>query len=256
MNIRILGAHNSETQASRCISLLIDDSLVIDAGGLTSALSMADQKKIKAILLTHQHYDHIRDVPAIALNLNLQGGSIDIYSTPEVRAAIETHLLNGVVYPRFQELPRGKPTVSFNPIAPGTRERIDGHEILAMQVKHRDTTLGYLVSDAAGKSMFYTADTGPGLQDCWEYMSPQLLIIDVTVPNTYEEFALTTGHLTPRLLNSELVRFREDKGYLPRIVVIHMDPTLESEIREEVAAVAESLETPITIAHEGMEINI
>jgi len=256
MNIRILGAHNCESQATRFVCLLIDDTLAIDAGGLTSNLSISEQQKLKAILLTHQHYDHIRDVPAIALNLSLQGAGIEVYCTPEVRDIIETHILNGKVYPKFQELPEAKPTVSFNLITPYEPESIHGYEILAIPVNHGLTTVGYQVSNSEGKAMFYTADTGPGLLDCWQYLCPQLLIVDVTVPNSYEEFATNTGHLTPSLLNEELIKFRELKGYLPRIIVVHMDPTLEKEIEEEVAVVAESLNTLITVAHEGMQLHI
>ena len=61
MNIRILGAHNCETRTTGCICLIINDVLAIDAGELTSSLSMSEQQKLKAILLSHQHYDHIRD---------------------------------------------------------------------------------------------------------------------------------------------------------------------------------------------------
>ncbi|GAJ16573.1 unnamed protein product, partial [marine sediment metagenome] len=50
MNIRILGAHNCETRTTGCICLIIDDVLAIDAGELTSSLSMSEQKKLKAIL--------------------------------------------------------------------------------------------------------------------------------------------------------------------------------------------------------------
>ena len=63
MNIRILGAHNVESRTTRCISLLIDNTVAIDAGGLTSGLSISAQQRLKALLLTHQHYDHIRDIP-------------------------------------------------------------------------------------------------------------------------------------------------------------------------------------------------
>ncbi|GAH38128.1 unnamed protein product, partial [marine sediment metagenome] len=80
MKIQILGAHNCESQNSKLITLLIDDTLAIDAGGLTSSLSFPAQQKLKAILLTHQHYDHIRDVPAIAMNFYLAGATINIYS--------------------------------------------------------------------------------------------------------------------------------------------------------------------------------
>ena len=252
MDIRILGAHNCESQATKCICILIDDRLVIDAGGLTSSLSISEQQKLGAILLTHQHYDHIRDIPMIALNLYQQGSNIQVYAAPDVRATIEASILNGKLYPKFQEMPKAKPTVSFNPITPYDSERVEGYDILAIPVNHNGFTVGYQVSNAEGKAMFYTADTGPGLTDCWKYVSPQLLIIDVTVSNNYEKFATNAGHLTPGLLYEELIKFRELKGYLPQIVAVHMDPMLEKEIGEEVAVVAEALNASITIAHEGM----
>jgi len=70
MKIRFLGAHNYETKDTRLVSLLIDDVLAIDVGGLSSSLSFEEQCKIKAVLLTHQHYDHVRDIPTLAMNLS------------------------------------------------------------------------------------------------------------------------------------------------------------------------------------------
>ena len=84
---------------------MIDDVLAIDAGGLTSSLSFSAQQKLKAILLTHQHYDHIRDIPALAMNLFLSDATINIYSTLPVHDALATHLLDGELYPNFLEQP-------------------------------------------------------------------------------------------------------------------------------------------------------
>ncbi len=256
MRIRILGAHNCESQATRCVCILINDRLAIDAGGLTSNLSISDQQKIEAILLTHQHYDHIRDVPMVALTLYRCLNNVEVYSTPDVLDTIETHLLNGVVYPRFQEIPKEKPTISLNAIVPYEYRRINGYSILPVPVNHDGITVGYQISDAKGKTIFYSADTGPGLTECWKCLSPQLLIIDGTMPDSFQKFAAQTGHLTPSLLNEELVKFREIKGYLPQIVLVHMDPVLEKETTEEIKSISEALNTPIIIAYEGMKFNI
>ncbi len=256
MNIRVLGAHHCESQNSKFISLLIDDVLAIDAGGLTSSLSFEAQLKLKAILLTHQHYDHIRDVPAIAMNFFLHEATINIHSTQPVYDALATHLLNGKLYPKFLEYPQGNPTVKFNIIEPYKTEQIEGYSILAVPVNHTDLTVGYQVTSPGGKAVFYTGDTGPDLANCWEYASPQLLITEITAPDKYEEFARKSGHLTPSLLKQELTNFREIKGYLPPVVVVHMDPGLEEEIRAETALVAEALNNSITLAHEGMQLHL
>jgi ribonuclease BN (tRNA processing enzyme) len=170
MNIRFLGAHNSESRTTSCICLLIDDILAIDAGGLTSNLSFSEQGKLHSILVTHRHFDHIRDIPGIALNFFSLGTNIKIYSTGGVLNTIETHLLNGTVYPQFQHLPVLKPAVSLNILKPYEPENIDGYGVLAIPVRHIDNTVGYQVSDRQGKTLFYTGDTGPGLSDCWKYI--------------------------------------------------------------------------------------
>ena len=50
--------------------------------------------------------------------------------------------------------------------------------------------------------------------------------------------------------------FRELKGYLPPVVVVHMNPRLEKEIESEIAPLAGELNTSITLAYEGLLINL
>ncbi|MFC1928344.1 MBL fold metallo-hydrolase [Chloroflexota bacterium] len=256
MNIKLLGAHNCESQNTKLLSLLIDDSLVLDAGGITSSLSFPAQQKLKAVLLTHQHYDHIRDVPAIAMNLYLSGYTINIYSTLTVYNVLATYLLGSGLYPNFLERPQENPTIKFTVIEPYKAEQIEGYSILAVPVPHSVPAVGYQVTSPDGKVVFYTGDTGPGLANCWKHVSPQLLVIEVTASNRHEDFGREVGHLTPSLLKQELTVFRELKGYLPQVVLVHMTPFLEKEIEAEVAAVAEDLNNPLTVGYEGMQLSL
>ena len=256
MNILILGAHSGESKASRCISFLVDNTLAIDAGALTSSLALKDQKKINSILLTHAHFDHIKDIPLLALNSFRMKTRINIYALPQVNSTIKNHLFNGRVYPRLQELPAEKPTVSFHRIVPFQERIIEKLRVMAIPVNHHGSTVGYQVRDTEGKALFYTADTGPGLLDCWQHVSCQLLIIETTLPNDEEEFARETGHLTPSLLLTELKVLQQVQGELPRIVVVHNDPLMENQVKEELAEVATALGAPITIAREGMRFKL
>jgi len=255
MKIRFLGAHNYETKDTRLVSLLIDDVLAIDVGGLSSSLSFEEQCKIKAVLLTHQHYDHVRDIPTLAMNLFLGGANTTVYSIPAVLDVLDKHLLNEVIYPDFRRRPPDKPTIKFSVVEPNKSQTILGYDVLAVPVKHGVPTVGYQLS-ADGKSFFYTGDTGPGLAECWEKVAPQLLIIEVTGSNKFTEWARGGRHLTPSLLERELEGFGKLKGYLPRIIIVHMSPHLEKDIVVEVGAVAKNLNASITLAHEGMEINL
>ena len=256
MNIQVLGAHNVESRSSKFVSLLIDDVLAIDAGGLTSSLSFETQRRLKAILLTHQHYDHTRDIPAIGMSLFFQEAILNVYSIQPVYDALTTHLLNGEIYPNLLEQPSGNPTIKFTVIEPHKPERIEGYSILALPTNHTVPSVGYQVTSPDDKTVFYSGDTGPGLADCWQYISPQLIITEVSGSDRYKDWAARVGHLTPSLLKQELAAFRELKGYPPSVVLVHIAPFLEKEIETEIAAVAAALDTSITLAHEGMRLHL
>ena len=91
------------------------------------------------------------------------------------------------------------------------------------------------MEDGKGRRLFYTGDTGP-TNGTWEEIGERkihCLIIDVSFPNSMEELAIRTGHLTPRLLRVEL-----SKMVLPpdRVFVTHTKPryrkAIEGEIRK------------------------
>jgi ribonuclease BN (tRNA processing enzyme) len=253
MKIRFLGAHNCETKDTRLTSLLVDDVLAIDVGGLTASLSLEEQHKIEAVLLTHQHYDHVRDIPTLSMNLFLGGASTTIYSIPAVFKVLEKNLMDEVIYPDFRNRSPGGPTITFSAIEPNKAQKILDYDVLAIPVKHGVPTVGYQLS-AGGKTFFYTGDTGPGLAECWQAVSPQLLITEVTASDRFTKWAAEGGHLTPSLLHQELEDFRKLKGYLPRIIIVHMSPHLEKDIAAEVAEVAKNLNASMTLAREGMEV--
>ena len=257
MQITFLGAHNTESKKTRMTTLLVDDLLALDASAITSSLSFPEQRKIKVILVTHHHYDHIRDIPALAMNLYLSGGSIDIFAALPVLNAIKNYLLNDDMYPRFFERPADNPVVRFHSISPGAPREIENYKVLPVRVNHPIPAMGFEIKAADGKTVFYTGDTGKGLAEVWRQVKPDVLIIELTAPNKYEA-AVGDGskHLTPRLLQEELESFRKIKGYLPGVFLVHMSPLEEREIKQEIAAVARTLKADITLAKEGMKITV
>jgi phosphoribosyl 1,2-cyclic phosphodiesterase len=255
MEIHILGAHNLESAKSRLVSLLIDDILALDAGSLTSSLSLPAQANIKAILLTHYHFDHIRDIATIGLG-TARISTTKVYSTPLTLDTLSSNLISGKIYPLFTQWPSPEsPSLEFHPLEPYQQEVIEGYEVMMLPVRHHIPAFGYRVT-SGGKSLFYSGDTGVGLSSCWPHLSPQLIITEVSGSNEWEETMRQAGHLTPQLLQQELLEFRKLKGYLPRVVLVHMSPYLEDDIRKEVAQVAKELDADITLAHEGMKLSL
>ena len=251
MIIRFLGTHNAESRTTRLVSFLIDDVLAVDAGSLVSELTFAEQKKIKAILLSHGHYDHIRAVPAFAFNNSDR--TTKVIGTPKTLEILSSHLIDGVVYPKFTSEASflRKAILQLVPAEPFNRQNIEGYEIRAVPVPHNLDGVGFEITSEDRKSLFYTGDTGPGLSSVWGEIAPQLIITDVTWPNSLADAAKDAGHLCSDMLREELIEFRRIKGYLPRVATIHASPQHESEIEREVREVAKLLRTSIDMVHEG-----
>jgi len=258
VEIQILGAHQLELKGTRLTSLLIDGTLVVDAGGLTSALSLTEQKKIKAVLLTHHHFDHTRDLVTLAANAAYYWqGQLKVYALSYTLDVVTNCLLDGKIYSNFLEYPsKEKPTLILEAIESYNRKTIAGYSVLALPVKHSVPTIGYQITSSDGKSLFYTGDTTVGISDCWQHISPQLLIAEVIGPNQYGDWLKKAGHLSAELLKEELTQFRRIKGSLPRVIVIHIGNLFEQEIKEEVAQVAQELEADISLGYEDMKVTL
>jgi ribonuclease BN (tRNA processing enzyme) len=258
VKIQILGAHLAEQKGARLTSLLIDGGLVVDAGGLTSALSLPEQKKIKTVLLTHHHFDHTRDLVTLAANAGYYWQRQLVVYAPRYTLDIVTNcLLDGQIYANFLEYPsKEKPTLILEAIEPYSRKIIAGYDVLALPAKHSVPAVGYQITSSDGKTLFYTGDTTVGISDCWQHISPQLLITEVAGPNKYEDWLKKAGHFCARFLKGELMQFRQLKGYLPRVIVIHIGNPYEQEIKEEVAQVAQELEADISLGYEDMKVTL
>jgi ribonuclease BN (tRNA processing enzyme) len=183
-------------------------------------------------------------------------GTIEIYAIPPVFEFISSHLIDGKIYPNFSRWPEDKPAFKFITVEPHKPISIHGYNVLALPMNHTVPAVGYEVTSPEGKKVFYTGDTGVGLSSCWEHVSPDLLITEVSMPQILEERAKKVGHLTPQLLKVELQQFHKLKGYFPTVLVIHINPLLESEIEKEVAEVSQELGAKITLGREGMKIHL
>jgi ribonuclease BN (tRNA processing enzyme) len=256
VHIRFLGTHNEESINTRLVSFLIDEILAVDAGSLASELTFSEQSAIKAILLTHGHYDHIRGVPSLIFNNRSE--ITEVFATSKTLQILSSHLVDGVIYPMFTDNNSflGKAALELIPLEPLKPELIQGYRVLAVPVKHPINAVGFEIMAGDGKTIFYTGDTGPGLSEIWQYISPQLLVVDVSFPNSLRKIANDAGHLCPELLKIELTEFQQIKGYLPQVIVIHLNPRFESEIGEEVEAIAKELQGSISIATEGDQVII
>lgn len=256
MEIRILGAHNIESAETGFASFLIDGVLAVDAGNLSSSLTFEEQGNIKAILLTHPHYDHLRDIPAISMTMSMMKKNFDIYAPAPVQDVLMASLINGNLYPDFTKKPEKDPTLRMHLMEPGKKETVAGYEVLPVPVVHAVPAMGYQITSNAGKKVFFTSDTGPGMAEAWKQVTPDVLFIELTLINKEDDLAHKAGHLTPALLQKELESFKSLHNYLPKVILMHTDPFTVEILKTELKAVEKALNIKITVSREGMKIKV
>lgn len=254
MRVRLLGTHQGESRDTRFISMLVDENLVIDAGGLTSSLTLEEQGQIDAVLITHRHYDHIKDLPPLAHNL-WESKSLLIYCLDDTRQALQAHIFNDVVWPSMQHLSEGYHPLVFHQVKPGEAFEALGYRILPVEMNHTVPTVGYLV-ERGGRSLFYTADTNDAGNPSWTGIRPDLLIIETTMRSEDDATAARFKHLTPLSLEIELQAFYSKQRYYPSTICVHINPKHEAQIKEELAALSQRLGAEITAGREGMVVDV
>jgi len=257
LEIRILGAHSGEAKGARMTSILIDGTIALDAGGLTASLSLVEQQRIRAVLLTHHHFDHSRDLVTLGANGAFFVQPVEVYALAQTFQTLKDCLLGGKIYADFSKWPsEEKPFLVQKTIEPLKQLNIYGYDVLPVSVQHEVPSVGFQITAKDGKSLFYTGDTGTGISDCWQHISPNLLIIEVSGPDKSQDYFNRIGHLSPDLLQKVLIEFRGVRRYLPRVVVIHIPPSHQREVEREIKIVARRLKTRIDIGREGMKINL
>lgn len=231
MKIKVLGCYGGEMPGHRTTCLLINDNILLDAGAATGALTIEEQLKIDAIVLSHSHLDHVRDLGFIADNIfGQKDRPIDIYGLPETIANLRTHVLNNMVWPDFSQLPTPENSIiSFNEIAENQPVEIEGITFTPVLVNHTIPTAGFIVANER-KAFVFSGDTGP-TEAIWEIAAGEQKIaavfIEASFPDRMSQLAEISRHLTPRTAVEELKKLgRKD---LPAYV-FHMKPQYLGEI--------------------------
>lgn len=236
MKIQVLGGFGGESIDCRMTCLLINDHVALDAGSLSQALAVDEQVKVKSIVLSHSHMDHVNSLPFFIENVFGRGeDAIDIHASAATVYAIRKYLFNNATWPDFTRLPNHLlPAMRFHELTDELEIPIDGVTFLPVPVDHVIPTHGYLIQQG-GASVLWSSDTGP-THRLWEIAnatpSVKAICIEVSFDNALQNIADVSLHLTPATLELEL---RKLERRVP-ILLHHLKPPCIAKIRAEVRA--------------------
>jgi cAMP phosphodiesterase len=225
------------TLEQRLTCFLIDERVAVDAGSIALALTVEQRTKVRDIIVTHPHMDHIASLPIFIDDLfETLKSPVRIYATPEVIDLLERDIFNWNVYPRFSELKNDYgPVMEYVPIPAGQELKIAHLTVTAVPVNHIVPTVGLVVSD--GKSTIaFSSDTSE-TDEFWKVINraPRLdaLLVEASFPDSMAKLAEVSRHFTPASLQRDLRKLHHN-GL--DILAVHIKPAYRQMVIDELKA--------------------
>jgi ribonuclease BN (tRNA processing enzyme) len=205
--------------------------VAVDAGSIAIALTNEQRSKVKDIIITHPHMDHVASLPIFIDDLypSLQE-PMRVHATPEVIQLLERDIFNWNLYPRFSDLKNDYgPVMEYVPIPIGKPFTVAHLNVVAVPVNHIVPTVGLVVSDGQ-KSVAFSSDTAE-TDEFWKILNEMkdldALLIEASFPNRMAKLAEVSRHFTPASLGQELKKLNHNGM---DIMAVHLKATYRDEI--------------------------
>jgi ribonuclease BN (tRNA processing enzyme) len=240
VELRVLGSQGGSAPKRHLPGLLLDGTVLLEAGCVTSTLELGEQLEIRHVLLSHAHLDHTGGLAYLADNhccARVSSGNdqgLTVCSIAPVVEDLRDHFFNGRLWPDFSAIPSaGNPVVRLRTLRPGVSQPIGDHlAVTPVPVHHTVPTTGFIVDDGTG-ALVFSGDTGP-TEGLWalarEMGNVRAIVVETSFPNRLEALAEVSGHLTPSLLAREL-----DKMPPCPVWVYHIKPMFYDETVNELS---------------------
>jgi ribonuclease BN (tRNA processing enzyme) len=234
MKIKVLGCSGGELPGHRTTCFLVDGKLAVDAGALTGSLPLDDLLALDDILLTHSHFDHVKDVPLLAdLVVGRRSRPVRVHASRECARTLRESVFNDELWPDFTRIPDAKtPVIEIVPFDPTKPFRVGKYRVTPVPVCHPVESVGYVLSDGHA-SVAFSGDTGPTAR-LWKRVNAErklrALFVELSFPSRLQGLADVSGHFTPATLASELTKIERDGQ---PVLLYHLKPAFMAELRRE-----------------------
>jgi ribonuclease BN (tRNA processing enzyme) len=237
LRVRLLpSAVSGDPEQQYATSFLVNGSIAIDAGSVGFHATPAEQDRVRHVLLTHSHADHVASLPILVENtLRAEGPPLEIWGSAETLSSLRQDLFNDRVWPSLARLETAAgPAASLRQLEPERTIEIDGVHVTPVAVDHSVPALGFVL-ERAGVAVAISGDTGP-TERLWQLAraskSLAAVFLEVAYPDELAELARAAFHHTPTSFAAEL-----DK--LPRgvpVIAVHLKPRYRARLLAQLAA--------------------
>jgi ribonuclease BN (tRNA processing enzyme) len=251
MKFHVLGCSGGQVPGHNLSSFLLNDSLLVDAGSTTAVLTLKAQQKIKDILITHMHLDHVMALATLADNLfGKCRAPINVWGIDEVVTGLKESFFNNKLWPDFTRIADDSQRLPVLRLCRLPEEKplpVGDCIVTTVRVNHAVPSVAFFIENKR-RTLLHVGDTGP-TERVWSVAREKknicAVVIEVSFPDRLQEVADASYHLTPQGLAREIDKL--GRPSVP-ILVTHFKPEYPREI---VASLKKLKGYPIRILKDG-----
>jgi ribonuclease BN (tRNA processing enzyme) len=215
---------------------LVNDTLAVDAGALGFHGAAQDQARVRHVLVSHTHIDHIASLPIFIENAyEGKRDCVTVHGSDAVLDCLRRDVFNNRVWPDFVSMsPPDAPFLKLSALHADTPVDLEGLRITPIPVNHVVPTLGFLIEDGRS-AVLIASDTGP-TEAIWRRADQatdlKAVFLEACFPNHLQWLANASKHLTPLMFADEV---RKMKRSVP-VYAVHIKARFRSQVIEELRA--------------------
>ena len=239
MRVRLVESTCGVTSPTQyATAYVINDTLAVDAGPLGFWRTPDDQARIRHVLLTHTHVDHLATLPILADNAYRPGREcLTVWGNDAVLTCLREDIFNWRVWPNLLELPtKEAPILKLAKLEAEKPLVLEGIRITPVPVSHTVPTFG-LVLEEGDTAVLIVSDTGP-TERIWDVANalPHLkaVYLEATFPNDMPELTDVSKHLMPVTFAIELRKLQRPAP----VLAVHLKARYRDRVARELVALS------------------